>query len=313
MYKQTIYSLLFLSVTIIGCDSNKEVVTKSGLKFEYVKEGEGEVVPKDRFLILNMEYIDANDSLWTSTAKNGMPMIIFKKDSVWGSDDGSVNEIFYQLKKGDSIKFSITAGDLFKNTFYAPLPRTLAEDLVVNFFIGVEDVKDKAGMDAWQAAKMEQMEKDAVIAAQKQDSIDAVLIDEYLLENNIETVETESGLNYVVKKEGEGNQPTAGQKVKVNYTGWVLDGAYFDSSIKEVAQEQGLYNEAREPYQPIEFELGTGSVIKGWDEGIALLKEGGAATFYIPSSMAYGPRARGKNIPANSILVFDVELVEIVE
>ncbi|QSE97529.1 FKBP-type peptidyl-prolyl cis-trans isomerase [Fulvivirga lutea] len=313
MSKLTICSLLFFAVAMFSCDTNKEVVTESGLKFEYVKEGSGEYVPKDRYLILNMEYIDSNDSLWTSTAKTGMPMIIFKKDSAWEAKDGSVNEIFYQLVKGDSIKFSITARDLFKNTFYAPLPRTISEDLVVNFFIGVEDVKDKDGMDAWQAEKMEQMQKDAVIAAQKQDSIDAVLIDEYLAENNIETVKTESGLNYVMKKEGEGNQPTAGQKVKVNYTGWVLDGAYFDSSIKEVAQEKGLYDERREPYAPIEFELGTGSVIKGWDEGIALLKEGGEATFYIPSSMAYGPRARGKNIPANAILVFDVELVEVVE
>ena len=77
--------------------------------------------------------------------------------------------------------------------------------------------------------------------------------------------------------------------------------------------EKGLYDERREPYQPYTFPLGQGQVIKGWDEGIALLNEGSKARLYIPSPLGYGSRDRSPIIRANSILVFDVELVEVAD
>ena len=88
-----------------------------------------------------------------------------------------------------------------------------------------------------------------------------------------------------------------GDYVRVHYTGKLLDGTKFDSSY-----DRG---------EPFEFLLGAGRVIKGWDEGIALMKEGGKATLIIPSRMGYGSREIPNVIPANSILIFDVELVEI--
>jgi FKBP-type peptidyl-prolyl cis-trans isomerase FkpA len=98
--------------------------------------------------------------------------------------------------------------------------------------------------------------------------------------------------------------------VSVNYAGWVLNGAHFDTSIKEVAEENGLYNPGR-PYEPLSFPVGQGRVIKGWDEGIGLLNEGSKARLFIPSSLGYGTRGSGQIIKPNSILVFDVELVKI--
>lgn len=107
---------------------------------------------------------------------------------------------------------------------------------------------------------------------------------------------TASGLKYKMTQEGSGVQAEKGTKVKVHYTGKLEDGTVFDSSV-----ERG---------QPIEFELGIGRVIKGWDEGIALLKEGGKATFIIPANLGYGARAQ-RSIPANSTLIFDVELIKV--
>ena len=111
--------------------------------------------------------------------------------------------------------------------------------------------------------------------------------------------ETASGLMYVIHKEGNGVKPEASQVVKVHYKGSLADGTVFDSSYDR--------------NQPIEFPIGVGKVIPGWDEGISLLSEGGKATLIIPSSLAYGERGAGGVIPPNATLVFDVELIEIVK
>jgi len=101
----------------------------------------------------------------------------------------------------------------------------------------------------------------------------------------------------VIDGEGTGNHPEPGQTVFVHYTGMLLDGTKFDSSF-----DRG---------EPLDFPIGQGQVIRGWDEGIALLKKGGKGTLYIPSPLAYGPRGAGADIPPNGVLKFEVELVDI--
>ena len=110
-------------------------------------------------------------------------------------------------------------------------------------------------------------------------------------------MKTSSGLEYIEVEAGTGAQAVAGKKVSVHYTGKFQDGKVFDSSISRG--------------QPIEFQLGRGNVIKGWDEGIALMKVGGKAQLIIPSNLAYGERGAGGVIPPNATLVFDVELVDV--
>ena len=106
---------------------------------------------------------------------------------------------------------------------------------------------------------------------------------------------TSSGLLYKFEKENNSHKPSNGNKVKVHYQGMLLDGTVFDSSFKR--------------NQPIEFTLGVGQVIKGWDEGISLLGIGDKASFIIPSNLAYGASGAGGVIPPNATLVFEVELI----
>ena len=109
--------------------------------------------------------------------------------------------------------------------------------------------------------------------------------------------ETPSGLRYKILQHGEGKQASKGANVSVHYKGQLLDGTVFDSSYKRK--------------QPIEFPLGVGQVIAGWDEGILLLKVGDKARFVIPSNLAYGERGAGGVIPPNAPLIFDVELMDV--
>lgn len=107
---------------------------------------------------------------------------------------------------------------------------------------------------------------------------------------------TASGLKYKITEKGRGVKAELGDKVAVHYTGRLTNDTVFDSSYKR--------------NQPFSFNLGKGQVIKGWDEGIALLHQGDRATFIIPAELGYGARAQGK-IPANSVLVFDVYLLDV--
>ena len=108
---------------------------------------------------------------------------------------------------------------------------------------------------------------------------------------------TESGLRYQIIQKGEGPSAETGQTVSVHYEGALLNGQVFDSSYKR--------------NQPIDFQLGVGQVISGWDEGISLLNVGTKARFVIPSNLGYGNAGAGGVIPPNATLIFDVELMGI--
>mgnify|MGYP003394492111 CR=1 FL=1 len=115
------------------------------------------------------------------------------------------------------------------------------------------------------------------------------------------TMTTASGLQITDTKVGTGVAPRAGQICVMHYTGWLYQngakGAKFDSSL-----DRG---------QPFEFPIGTGRVIKGWDEGVASMKVGGKRTLIIPPELGYGARGAGGVIPPNATLVFEVELLDV--
>ena len=110
-------------------------------------------------------------------------------------------------------------------------------------------------------------------------------------------VTTGSGLKYIDIEPGSGRAPDPGETVVVHYTGWLEDGTKFDSSV-----DRGT---------PFSFPIGTGRVIRGWDEGVATMQLCGERRLIIPSDLAYGPQGRPPVIPPSATLIFDVELLEI--
>ena len=115
------------------------------------------------------------------------------------------------------------------------------------------------------------------------------------MENTNQAVTTESGLTYIITKHGDGAQIKAGDNVIVNYTGLLTNGMKFDSSL-----DRG---------EPFSFPVGTGKVIKGWDEGLQKLHVGDHATLIIPSSIGYGARGAGGVIPPDATLIFIIEVL----
>ncbi|MEW9150596.1 FKBP-type peptidyl-prolyl cis-trans isomerase [Acinetobacter indicus] len=140
---------------------------------------------------------------------------------------------------------------------------------------------------AYEQFQQELQQKQADQAQQAQTASDAFLT-ENAKQAGVQT--TASGLQYKITQQGNGKQPTASSVVKVHYTGKLVDGKVFDSSV-----ERG---------EPIEFPLN--QVIPGWTEGLQLMKEGSKATLYIPSQLGYGEQGVPGMIPPNSTLIFDV-------
>lgn len=105
---------------------------------------------------------------------------------------------------------------------------------------------------------------------------------------------TSTGLRYVMLEEGKGDLAKPGDKVSVNYAGWLLDGTMFDKAMDEK--------------KPIQFRLGRSLVIEGWDQAIQLMKPGGHCVFIVPSELAYGTRGHPPSIPGDATLVFEVYL-----
>jgi hypothetical protein len=118
-----------------------------------------------------------------------------------------------------------------------------------------------------------------------------------LFANSGDTITTNSGLKYLIVTKGNGVHAETNKAVEVHYTGALINGKVFDSSV-----ERG---------EPIEFTLGIGQVIPGWDEGIALMSVGDKYRLIVPSNLAYGEKGAGNAIPPNSTLIFDVELISV--
>lgn len=196
------------------------------------------------------------------------------------------HSVFGQLVLGEKVVDSIGKVETKK-----PGDKPV-EDVVIETINIIRKGSDAKSFDASKAftegvKKAEEAEKEAIALREKQ-----------LEEASEGFDQTESGLRYKITEENPSGQSLSpGDKVKVHYTGYLLNGTKFDSSIDRD--------------QPIEFPVGTGRVIPGWDEGIMLLKTGEKAELVIPSELAYGARQTGP-IPPNSILKFEVELLEVV-
>jgi FKBP-type peptidyl-prolyl cis-trans isomerase FklB len=161
---------------------------------------------------------------------------------------------------------------------------------------GKEQIKAAEAQQIVQEFFVEQEKKQRAAAAEKGKQMKAEG-EKYLAENAKKegVVTTTSGLQYMVLKEGTGKSPKATDSVMCHYEGFLTDGTVFDSSV-----QRGT---------PATFPLG--GVIKGWTEGLQLMKEGGKTRFFIPYNLAYGEAGASGSIPPYATLIFDVELIEV--
>ncbi|WP_448528628.1 FKBP-type peptidyl-prolyl cis-trans isomerase [Raineya sp.] len=261
-------------------------------KGEKLKEGEYAMI----HLISKLDTFEVDNSykraLLDSSLRNGFSIPV-------KGEKGLPTEVLPFLQIGDSVKIKVSLDTLVKkypffDQFAQEMQRQGKKNVYFEYWVKITGKKTK-----------EQVQKDAQLAEQRQqenlkkkEAEEESKLEAYIKENKLEMQKTASGLYYKITKTAPENpQAKAYDTVYVHYTGKFLDGKVFDSSLNRK--------------EPLQFVLGMGSVIKGWDEGIALLRKGEKAQLLIPSKLAYGAMGGGETIPPFSTLLFEVELIDI--
>lgn len=289
--KKTI-SKIMLALLAVACVFNFNSCSKykgfkqdkeSGIYYKFYVQNKDSVQAQTGDVVSLLYQLSLKDSVLVST----IPIQELVQESIY---KGDVYSAIRMLHVGDSATFILDA-DTFFHYMGGENPFDSKE---LYFTFKMTELMPKAEVDAMMAEQEAQYNAYMEQAKAAEDS----LMQNYIAKNKIKVAPTASGLYFIPKKAGKGAQAMAGQKVAVHYVGKLLDGTEFDNSIKRG--------------EPIEFVLGQGRVIPGWDEGIAMMKEGEKAVLLIPSNLAYGERGN-QVIPPCSPLVFDVELVKVGE
>lgn len=278
-----IFIACMLAGTSVFAQTQKFKKTKSGLEHRIYTPKKGDRIKEGDIVFLNLSYRTNTDSLLFSSWDIGGPVTLKVEPSAY---KGDLMEGLKLLTAGDSADFRISADSLFEKSFGMEMPPFIKKGSMLTFTVKIDRITTEA--------KLEEEERSA---ASKQLEMEKIQLTSYVADNKLNVIATPSGLQYVIRTEGNGPKPAAGQTVSVHYTGTLLDGTKFDSSV-----DRG---------QPFEFVLGKGQVIKGWDEGIGLLNKGTKALLILPSALAYGSRGAGGVIGPNTPLLFEVELVDI--
>ncbi len=294
--KQTSVILVFTAMVLLAaCSTSKKSgkktdyqKTASGIEYKMYRDNKATPNAKESDFVEIHIHTKYNDSLIfdSRTNNNGKPVSFPVNKPRF---NGDLAELLSMMSAGDSMIAMVQVDSII-----AAKQKTqpwMKPGGKVTYIISMMTVKTQ-----------EQVNKEKNMSNSEQFAIDDKIIFKYIADKRITGVQkTSSGLYYTITQEGAGAKAKAGQTVYVNYTGRTLDGNIFDSSIDPKFKHQ----------EPISFLLGKGNVIQGWDEGIALLNKGAKATLFIPSPLAYGKNSPTAAIPANSILIFDVELVDV--
>ena len=278
-------SALFLMLSVLtGCSNAPKgyQATDNGLYYRLFTNNGGENPQIGDLLELTMSCSVNDTVVILPLTKNIIPMT---EPSFWSD----FVEGFSMMHKGDSASFIVDIDSSFINLFgYNTLPPQFSSTDIMRFEVRLDDFYPES---EFRFRMIENIKKNYPAETEKA----ASELNAYLEKSGVVAQPTSTGLYYVKTQDGTGEKPSKGSTVKAHYTGCLLDGTVFDTSI-----ERG---------EPIEFVLGVGQVIPGWDEGIALMSKGEKAVLYIPYYLAYGDRDLGV-IPPFSNLVFEVELID---
>jgi FKBP-type peptidyl-prolyl cis-trans isomerase len=256
--------------------------TKSGLKYIFFNENNQ-----------HRNIIKGDVILYQLTLKNDVDSVVIDTKKEFGEQQleitksefrGDLMEALKLAHEGDSALFLISTNKLYKKN----IPFFAHKNTYMKFYFKINHVFTKT-----------ELQQHLTMTFDQQIKIDDSILNNYFTTSKNIPQRIKPGLYVDLKEKGIGGDLRKGDSIKVNYTGKLINGEIFDSNTEKRFGH----------VEPFKFVAGVGNVIKGWDEALMLMQRGGKATFYIASPYAYGSKKMGA-IPANSILIFDVEVLK---
>jgi FKBP-type peptidyl-prolyl cis-trans isomerase FkpA len=283
-----IIAFAFLIVIVASCSNKK---TPNGLEYTMLADSSGENGKIGDLVVFDLIFKNSKDSVIQNTFITGQPTVV---EIMQPTYKGCFYEAFQFLSEGDSAVFKVQADSFFLKTLgESVVPKNINPKEIMTFTVKVRKFHSKADLEK-ERMKQEGSNEERLKVMKEQYSRDSVLIEKYLALNKAKAERTSLGVYIQYTKSIKSNvNLIQGDTVKVRYVGKLLNGTEFDRSRET----------------PFEFVLGTGQVIQGWEEAFLHMKKGEKATIYIPSALGYGDRDM-QSIPANSVLIFDVEVVK---
>lgn len=295
-HNHLIFIISILVVLLSSCSTKDFKQGETGYQYKIVRSGEGPTFDNNQYILMYMDYYYENDSLLFTWSEKNIPVTLQYIDTIW-EKRGQIYHGLKKLKVGDSAIFKVNCSDLYEVAFHSNIPYGLNPFSDIKVEIGIISMLEPQQFRMWQANLLKTRKERIQKRKEQQLLEDISLIDIYLEEQGLIGMELESGIRYIVQNEGSGNKPEKGDKVLIHFNGYLLDGTQFDSSY-----------DRNDPY---EFILGERSVIMGWEESVAEMPLGSKITFYIPSELAYRERGLGELVDPNTVVVFDLELLDI--
>jgi FKBP-type peptidyl-prolyl cis-trans isomerase FkpA len=293
--------------TFFACKNNATYKTlKPGIEYKIFAKGGKTLVKSGDYVKMHLIQ-KAGDSTFMSTFDRGEP--VMNKIEVTGQPGLDPTPVFFKMAAGDSAVIRLNPDSAFgKNK--PPFLKPKDEVLIIVKIVEILNKQQSDSLNAAQQAmmgeqqkQMEEMQKKQQANAIKLKPIEDAKIQAYIASKGLKATKTASGMYYAIITPGTGANATQGSNVGMKYTGATLAGVKFDSNV------DSAFGHADQPFS---FALGTGQVIRGWDEGIAYFNKGAKGVLIIPSYLGYGenPPPGGK-MNKNEILVFDVEVLDI--
>ncbi|GAA4802997.1 hypothetical protein GCM10023231_34940 [Olivibacter ginsenosidimutans] len=302
--KKTSLILGLAALTGLGATSCQNFKDgEGGMKYKIVKDEGKPKIKEGDFVSLGAVITTENDSVLNSSYEMEQPFYLAAQKSMY---KGDIFSALSMLGEGDSAIFQLNIDTMVAKSGQ---PKPPFGGHYINHTFKINKVIPKGTLT--DSVFNAEVEKYITQDREKAKNAEGGKIENYIKKNNLDVQTTSSGLKYKIEKEGSGQKPHAGDTVVVHYTGRFLGGKIFDSSVKEDAKKGNVYNQMREPYDPIRIPIGVGAVVPGWDEGIQLLSKGSKATFILPSKLGYGEQG-SMGIQPYTPLAFDIELIDIV-
>lgn len=285
--------------------------TTTGLHFQVISHGQGPTPREGEMLLLHMCYKTRSGTTLFNTADQGFPMAVPYEKALLKKDGGFLEAISMLTKTGDHYRFRLNAQQLFgEHVGHLCSHYGLHRDAPIFLHLQLKESMIEQTYKQWEVEKTAIHKEKQQKKMENQLKKDIQEITSYLAMHKIIAHVTPNNLYYTIDSPGRGKKPQLGNRVKIHYTGKLLNGKVFDTSREEISKQHHIHN-PRKTYAAIEFQLGVGQVIQGWEEGILHLHQGDKGRFFIPSNLAYGSRSLKGLIPPNAILIFDVEVVDV--